>query len=80
MKFVVFTDSSIPVRTQFFRYFMVCLFNLALNYILLKILVEYFHIHAEIAQISTAVVVVITSYIAQRNFSFKISTPPDIKD
>lgn len=80
MKFVVFTDSDIPVRTQFFRYFMVCLFNAALNLILLKILVEYFHIHAEIAQVCVAVAVVITSYIAQRNFSFKMSPPPEIKD
>lgn len=79
MKFVVFTDSEIPVRTQFFRYFMVCLFNVALNLILLKILVEHFKIDAVVAQICTAVVVVITSYIAQRNFSFKMSTP-EIKD
>lgn len=80
MKFVVFTDSDIAAGTQFFRYFMVCLFNVVLNLILLKILVEYFNIHPEIAQVCTAVVVVITSYIAQRNFSFKISTPPDLKD
>jgi len=80
MKFVVFSDSDIPVRKQFFRYFTVCLFNLALNYILLKILVEVFHIYPVIAQVFTVIVVVVTSYIAQRNFSFKISTPPEIKD
>lgn len=80
MKFVVFSDSDIPVRKQFFRYFTVCLFNLALNYILLKILVEVFHIYPVLAQVFTVVVVVVTSYIAQRNFSFKISTPPEIKD
>ena len=80
MKFVVFSDSDTPVKTQFFRYFMVCLFNLALNYILLKILVEIFHIYPVIAQVFTVVVVVITSYIAQRNFSFKMSTPPEVKD
>ena len=80
MKFVVFSDSDIPAGKQFVRYFMVCLFNLALNYILLKILVEYFHIYPVMAQTFTVLIVVITSYIAQRNFSFKISNPPEIKD
>jgi len=80
MKFVVFSDSDIPGRKQFFRYFMVCLFNLALNYILLKILVEYFHIYPVIAQTFTVVIVVVTSYIAQRNFSFKSTASPEIKD
>lgn len=81
MKYVVFSDSDIPAKTQFFRYFMVCLFNLALNYIMLKILVEYFHIYPVIAQVFTVIVVVVTSYIAQRNFSFKMSSPSEeIKD
>lgn len=80
MKFVVFSDSDIPAGKQFFRYFMVCLFNLALNYILLKILVEYFHIYPVLAQTFTVFVVVIISYIAQRNFSFKISSQPEIRD
>ncbi|MET0463146.1 MAG: GtrA family protein [Chitinophagaceae bacterium] len=81
MKFIVFSDSDIAASKQFFRYFMVCLFNLALNYIMLKILVEYFHIYPVIAQVFTVLVVVVTSYIAQRNFSFKMSTPPEeIKD
>lgn len=80
MKFVVFIYSTIPASVQFIRYLMVCLFNLALNYILLKILVEYFHIYPTIAQIFTMVVVVVTSYIAARNFSFKFSPPPDVKD
>ena len=80
MKFVVFIHSTIPASVQFIRYLMVCLFNLALNYILLKILVEYFHIYPTIAQIFTMVVVVVTSYIAARNFSFKFSPQPEVKD
>jgi putative flippase GtrA len=71
MRYVVFSESSIPARVQLFRYLMVCLFNLSLNYILLKILVEKFHIYAVLAQIMTSVVVIVTSYIAQKHFSFK---------
>jgi putative flippase GtrA len=72
MKYVVFSDSNMRGRIQLFRYFMVCLFNLALNYILLKIFVEIFHIYPIFAQFLTIVIVVVFSYIAQRHFSFRI--------
>lgn len=72
MKYVVFSDSNMKGRIQLFRYFMVCLFNLALNYILLKIFVEVFGIYPILAQFLTIVIVVLFSYVAQRHFSFKI--------
>lgn len=70
-KYVVFNDSKMKGRVQLFRYLMICLFNLVLNYILLKIAVENFHIYPVIAQILTISIVVLFSYVAQRNFSFK---------
>ena len=70
-KYVVFTDSDMKGRVQLFRYLMICLFNLAINYLLLKLLVEQFGVHAVTAQIITVVAVVLFSYLAQRNFSFK---------
>ncbi|MBL0232617.1 MAG: GtrA family protein [Chitinophagaceae bacterium] len=70
-KYVVFIDSGMKGRIQLFRYFMVCMFNLVLNYILLKILVERFQIYPVLAQVLTICVVIIFSYIAQRNYSFK---------
>ena len=73
-KYVVFSDSKMKGRIQLFRYFMVCLFNLVLNYILLKVFVEKLHIYPVLAQIVTIVIVVLFSYVAQRNFSFKAST------
>lgn len=72
-KYVVFSDSNMKGRIQLFRYFMICLFNLALNYILLKIFVEQFHIYPVLAQVLTISIVVLFSYVAQRNFSFKVS-------
>lgn len=75
LKYLVFSDSNIKTTVQLFRYFMVCLFNLALNYILLKILVERLHIYPTIAQILTMSVVILLSYLAQRHFSFKASEP-----
>lgn len=76
-KYLVFNDSDLKGRVQFFRYFMICLFNLGLNYILLKILVEYFGLYPVLAQIFTIVVVVIFSYLAQRHFSFRVQPPKD---
>jgi putative flippase GtrA len=76
-KYVVFIDSNMRGRVQLFRYFMVCMFNLALNYILLKIMVESFRIYPVIAQILTIVIVVVFSYLAQRNFSFRAQPADD---
>lgn len=76
-KYVVFSDSKMKGRIQLFRYLMVCLFNLALNYLLLKILVEKFFIYPVIAQVITIIVVVLFSYIAQRNYSFKATAPAE---
>jgi putative flippase GtrA len=70
-KYVVFNDSRMKGRIQLFRYFMICMFNLALNYILLKILVERAHIYPVLAQILTTTIVILFSYLAQRHFSFK---------
>jgi putative flippase GtrA len=76
-KYVVFSDSNMKGRIQLFRYFMICMFNLALNYILLKIFVERFHIYAVFSQIITITIVIVFSYLAQRHFSFKANVVED---
>ena len=55
---------------------MVCMFNLALNYLLLKIFVERMRLDAILSQVITVVIVVVFSYLAQRNFSFKATALP----
>ena len=72
MKYVVFDDSNMKGRVQLFRYLMIYLFNLVLNYILLKVFVERLHIQPVLAQIMTTVIIIFFSYIAQRNFTFRI--------
>ena len=72
MKYVVFSDSNMKGRVQLVRYFMVYVFNLMLNYILLKIFVEQFHLYAPLAQVLTTVAIILFSYIAQRHFTFKV--------
>jgi len=75
MKYVVFTDSIMKGKVQLFRYFMIYLFNLMLNYLLLKVFVETLHIYAVLAQIITIIIIVLFSYAAQRHFTFKASAP-----
>jgi putative flippase GtrA len=72
MKYVVFVDSNIRGRVQLFRYFFVFLSNLFLNYVLLKILVEYLYINAIVSQVISTAIVILISYVLQRHYSFKI--------
>ena len=76
MKYVVFNDSKTRGHVQMFRYLMVCLLNLLLNYVLLKIAVEKWHIYPIFAQIATTIIIIIFSYLAQRHFTFKKAATP----
>ena len=79
MKYVVFNDSFLKGRVQLFRYLMLWLFCLLLNYILLKVLVERLHIYPILAQIFTILVVVTFSYLSQKHYTFKSSAAEEIK-
>jgi putative flippase GtrA len=72
MKYVVFSDSNMRGRIQLFRYFMLYVFNLLMNYLLLKLFVERFYIYPTIAQLITTALIIGFSYLAQRHFTFKI--------
>ncbi len=76
MKYVVFDDSKIKGRVQLFRYLMVNVFNLFMNYLLLKIAVEIWHIYPVFAQVGTTTVIILFSYLAQRHFTFKKADEP----
>jgi putative flippase GtrA len=71
MKYVVFVDSNLKGRVQLFRYFFVFLSNLVLNYFILKLMVEYLQWNAIFSQVLATAIVILTSYILQRYFTFK---------
>jgi putative flippase GtrA len=71
-KYVVWTESNMRGRTQLFRYFLLVLANLLLNYALLKIFVEVFHIYPTISKLLTIIIVVSFSYLTQKHFTFKV--------
>lgn len=70
-KYVTFNASELKGRIQLFRYGLTVFGAIILNYLFLKIFVEYFGWYATFSKGVTTVIVVIYSYISQRYFSFK---------
>ncbi len=72
-KFIVFPGSDIKGRIQLFRYFITAVFNLLLNYVLLKLFVEIFFWNVMVSQVLTTCVIIVVSFLSQKYFSFKVS-------
>lgn len=70
-KYVTFHASELKGRIQFFRYGVTVSGSILLNYVFLKLFVEYFGWYATVSKGVTTVIVVVYSYISQRYFSFK---------
>ncbi len=73
-KYITFTASELHGKIQLFRYGVTVAGSIFLNYIFLKLFVEYFGLFATLSKGITTVIVVIYSYILQRYFSFKTGT------
>lgn len=69
--FVVFPESHLRRRIQLFRYLLVVLACLVLNYVLLKTFVEVLGWYPTPSMILNTILVVSFSYISQRYFSFR---------
>jgi putative flippase GtrA len=70
-KYIVFTSSVLRGRIQLIRYLLTFLFNIILNYVMLKLLVEHMYWDAVYGQLVTTILVVIVGYISQKYFSFR---------
>lgn len=68
---VVFSGSPLRRRYQLFRYMVSTGVSLVLNYINLKILVDWLKIYPTISQIINTVIVVAVSYLMQKHFAFR---------
>ena len=71
-RYIVWTDSLILWHVQLFRYFVVVLINLVLNYVFIKFFVEYLNIYPTISKLLTTVIVIIFSYLSQKHFTFRV--------
>jgi putative flippase GtrA len=71
MRTVVFHDCNLRGRVQLFRYVLLVVACVLLNYIFIKLFVEHFGIYPTVAKMLTTLIVVGFSYLAQRKFTFK---------
>jgi putative flippase GtrA len=75
-KYVTFSQSELKGRIQLFRYGLTVLMCILLNYVFLKLFVEYLGWYPTFSKVITTLIVVFYSYFSQKYFSFrtKIST------
>jgi putative flippase GtrA len=70
-RYVVWQQTDTAKREQLMKYFIVVFGCIGLNYMFLKILVEFFGWYPTPAKILTTVFVVMFSYLSQKNYTFK---------
>lgn len=71
-KYVTFSASEIKGRVQLIRYMSVVVANLLINYLGLKLLVDFVHIFATPSKMIITVITVIFSYMSQKKYTFRI--------
>jgi putative flippase GtrA len=71
-KHVSFSESVIGGSTQLFRYLLIVIACILINYIGLKLFVEICHIYATPSQMLNTLITTIFSFFAQKYFSFKV--------
>lgn len=70
-KFVVFQTSHLKSRVQLFRYALITVFSISLNYALLHFFVGFCGFWATPSQALTTVIIAVFSYFAQNFFTFR---------
>jgi putative flippase GtrA len=70
-RYIVFPGSILRGRVQLFRYFLLVVLCVFLNYIFIKLFVEHMNIYPTVSKILTTVLVVSFSYLTQKNFTFR---------
>ncbi len=70
-KYVTFKQSSLSGWHQLFRYILIVLCNLLINYLGLKLLVDVCGIYPTPSKMIVTIITVVFSYFGQKYFSFK---------
>jgi putative flippase GtrA len=73
-KYITFSHSELEGRIQLFRYGLTVFVCILLNYIFLKLFVDYFGFYPTLSKILTTGIVIIYSYFSQKHFTFKTAT------
>jgi len=70
-KYVTFSASELRGKIQLFRYYLVVVGNLAVNYLGLKLFVDVFGFFPTPSKMLITIITVVLSYIFQNKFTFK---------
>ncbi len=79
-RYVAFRSTELRTHTQLVRYFISVLGALAVNYVCMKMFVEWLHLWATPSKMITTVVSVVYSYMAARYFTFRIDPGAHLAD
>lgn len=71
---VSFRGSPLGDRVSSVRYLITTLGSLAINYVCLKVLVEWCGVYAPAAQVITSLITVVYSYLMQKHWTFRGAT------
>lgn len=71
-RYIVFSESKLRKKTQFFRYLTIACTSLLISYISMKLLVDIFDFYPTPSRFLTIIITVVFSYIMQNKFSFKV--------
>jgi putative flippase GtrA len=78
-RYIVFPESTVMrKRIQIMRYALLVCMCIMLNYIFLKLFVEYCGFYPTPSKVLTTILVAVFSYIAQRNFTFKVKPEMEV--
>lgn len=75
-KMLVFKESELATYKQLFRYVIVAVFVLALNYIMMRFLIRQLDWYPTIARAVSAISIGALSFIIHKSFSFKMKAKP----
>jgi putative flippase GtrA len=71
-RYVTFSQSVIRGRVQLFRYVIVVIINLSINYAGLKLLVDYFDLYPTPSNMIVSIFTIGISFLLQKHFTFKM--------
>ena len=70
-RYVVFTESALKKHVQLFRYLVVVVSSMVLNYWLLRFFIQIIHWYPTPSKIITTAFLIAFSYFSQKHYSFK---------
>lgn len=73
-KYIAFGESNLRGRIQFYRYALVVIGAILLNYLLMKLFVDVLNFWATLSKILVTAISVVYSYTLQNRFTFKVES------